>query len=106
MHWSMRSMAAETRLFPPHDPANVGGLRAAASPQQDLPVVARPSVRRQGTRYRRPLPIPTEPSLVSIDEKPDSGTRSRAAGLADDARRDRAPGSDDSNQLSRRPMDR
>jgi transposase len=31
-HWSIRSMAAETGLFPHHDPTDVGGVRLAAAP--------------------------------------------------------------------------
>jgi hypothetical protein len=40
----------------------VDGVRLAAAPKPDIQAVERSAVRRQGTRYRRPLPVPTEPS--------------------------------------------
>ncbi len=45
-HWSIRSMAAETGF----------------SHTTDVQAVERSAVRRQGTRYRRPLPFPAQPS--------------------------------------------
>ena len=62
-HWSIRSMAAETGFA--HTTPNVGGVRLATAPQPDIQAVERSAVRRQGTRYRRPLPIPAEPSPLS-----------------------------------------
>src|ERR1700756_25309 len=76
-------------LFPHHDPRNVGGVRLAAAPEPDIQIqaVERSAVRRQGTRYRRPLSIPAEPSPCPQHrwEKPESGTGSRVAGLPYDA---------------------
>ena len=44
--------------------------RTGKRPPSDRNVVERSAVRRQGTRYCRPLPFPAQPSLVlSINEK-------------------------------------
>jgi len=60
-HWSIRSMAAETGFSHTTIRRIVGGVRPAAAPQPDLQVVERSAVRRQGARYRRPLPLATQP---------------------------------------------
>src|ERR1700716_4226488 len=49
------------RLFAYDDPPYVGSVRPAAAPQPDFQAVDRSAVRRQGARYRRPLPLATQP---------------------------------------------
>ena len=60
-HWSIRSMAAEAGFFAYDDPPYVGSVRPAAAPQPDFQAVDRSAVRRQGARYRRPLPLAAQP---------------------------------------------
>jgi transposase len=72
--WSIRSMAAETGFS--HTTIRrmwaAFGLQPHRSRTQ---VVERSAVRRQGTRYRRPLPVLAEPSPCPQRrrEKPDPG---------------------------------
>src|SRR5215510_6053691 len=80
------------RLFPDHDPPDVGSVRLAAAPQPAVQAVGRSVVRRQGARYRRPLPLAAQPGACSQHrrEKPDPGPGPRTASLADDAWHPRA----------------
>ena len=49
------------RLFPYDDPSYVGRIWAATAPISDVQAFQRSAVRRQGSRYCRPLSIATQP---------------------------------------------
>ena len=92
-HWSTRTLAKELDAESRHGRPHLARLRPAAASERDVQAVARPALRREGARRRRPL-SGAAGSGVGPErrrEEPDSGPRPDRADSADDVRLARAP---------------